>query len=199
MDENQDEKTEEILFKPEGESPSSDKTVLNKTILIVIGVFVLTIAGAVFFYSFKKPKTAGQPTSPYTLTPSNATTAPGVPQNFTAVYPISGGWKNLSDASFYIAGGSHDQWVHYYPATKNFSLQGTAGRCTAGQATTLSTNFLILNCSASSVSGEGAKPTVTFSLTPKPSFSGVKYLLVVAAFDQAKASAGAVAGSWTVQ
>src|SRR5437762_10951599 len=116
MDEKQDEKTEEILFKPEGESRSSDKTVLNKTTLIVIGVLVLTIVGAAYFYSSRKTKTATQPPNPYTLTPSNITTAAGVPQSFTAVYPISGGWQNLSDASFYIAGGMHDQWVHYYPA-----------------------------------------------------------------------------------
>jgi len=191
MDEKHDEKTKEIFFKPEGENHSSDKIRL-----VAIALLVLSAVGAVYFYRHRD--TSSQLPSPYTLTPSKITTAAGVTQSFTAAYAV-GSWQNLSDASFYVAGGGHDQWVHYNPATKSFTLAGVTGSCTPGQAATLSNKFLTLNCSSSSVSGSGTEPTVTFSLTPQPSFSGAEYRLVVIAFDQAKASSGALAGTWTLK
>lgn len=194
MDQKRDEKTKEVFLKPEGEGRSSDKI-----IFVVIVVFVLSAVGAVFFYRNRGTERTSQPPSPYTLTPSKITTAAGATQSFTAAYPVSGGWRNLSDASIYVAGGGHDQWVHYNPVTKGFTLAGVTGSCTPGQAATLSNNFLIFNCSASSVSGSDIKPTVTFSLTPQTSFSGAEYRLVIIAFDQAKASSGSVAGTWTVK
>jgi hypothetical protein len=183
--------------KAEGEVP-------KKTFSIIVAVIVITAIIVVFYYARKEPTTAvkqqpPKPSSPYTLTPSEITSAAGVAQNFTATYPIQGGWQNLSDASFYIAGGGHDQWVHYYPANDSFSFDRMKGSCKPGQATTLSTNFLTLNCADSSASGPQDKPTVTFSLTPRPSFSGEKYVLVVVTFDLNKASFGAVAGNWTVK
>lgn len=132
------------------------------------------------------------------LTISNITTAPGITQSFTATYSDRVGWQNLSDASFYIAGGEHDQWLRYNPMTNSFILVGANSNCTPGQATTISSSFLTLNCSSSTVSFSGTTLKVTFSLTPLSSFSGVRYQLIIFVYDYAKKSNGKVVGNWTV-
>ena len=176
----------------------------KKTILIVICLIVLATIGTIIFYGARKTTiVAPQPQRPatplYTLTPSNITTAAGIAQVFTAEYPVSGGWQNLSDASLYIAGGGHDQWVHYYPVKNSFSFDKQKGSCKPGEATSISTKYLTLNCGASSVSGPGEKPKITFSLTPQPPFSKEKYVLLVVTFDNNKASSGKLLGNWTVK
>jgi hypothetical protein len=178
---------------------SDDKLLSKKLFFIAIGVLVLSSIGVVFLLRHKKTATVSAPTGSYTLVPSDITTAAGVAQIFTATYPISGGWQNISDASIYIGGRSNDQWVHYNPSTKNFTLMGAAGSCTAGEATTLSTNYLSLNCGATSASGSGEKPMITFSLTPQPSSSGTKYMLNTIVMDISKKGSGGTGGNWTIK
>jgi len=178
----------------------SDENLLsNKLFFIVIGVLIVSAVGVVFLLRHKNTRTVNVPTGPYTLVPSEITTAAGVAQSFTVTYPVPGGWQNISDASIYIAGGHHDQWVHYQPATKSFTLKGANGSCTAGKPATLSTNYLILNCGASSASDSGEKPIITFSLTPLPSSSGVKYVINTILIDKTKKGSGGIGANWTVK
>jgi subtilisin family serine protease/glucose/arabinose dehydrogenase len=142
--------------------------------------------------------TQNQPPGAGTLTPANVLTSPGTAQRFTATYSDPDGFQNISDATLYIVGGGHNQWAHYSPSTNSFSLTGAAGGCTPGQAATLSTSFLTLNCSGSSASGSGTALTVNFSFTPQTSFSGVQYQTVLLVFDQTGQSIGKQAGSWNV-
>jgi len=132
------------------------------------------------------------------LTPASITTTPGAAQSFTAVYSDADGWQSLSDTTLYIAGGTHNEWVHYSPAANRFTLTGVNGNCAPGQGTTLSSGFLTLNCNASSAFGSGNTLTVTFNLTPQPSFSPAQYTLVIGALDQSGASDGKFGGNWTV-
>src|SRR6187401_266827 len=109
MDEKLDEKTKDLSGS--GLNPSS-----KRLLFIMIGVLVLSAAIVAYLLRQKdtKPLTAGkQPPIPYTLAPSKVTSAAGTAQSFTATYPLPGGWNGISDASFYIAGAKHDQWVRY--------------------------------------------------------------------------------------
>lgn len=194
MDEKHDVKTEEKFSGREDGNHSS-----KKLFFIAIGVLVISAIGVLFLLRHRNTRTAIVPTSPYALTPSNITTAAGVAQSFTVIYPVAKGWQNISDASIFIAARKNDQWVHYSPMTKGFTLKGTDGSCRAGQAATLSTDYLTLNCGASSASGSAEVPMVTFSLTPQPSSSGTKFIMNTFVIDKTKKGSGGVGGMWTVK
>jgi hypothetical protein len=132
------------------------------------------------------------------LTPVNISTFPSVAKAFTAVYSDPNGWLNLSDVSLFLSGSTHNEWVHYNPQTNKFTLVGVGGDCSPGQATILSNTQLILNCGPSTASGSGSDLTVTYNLTPQPSFSGASYLLIITAVDQSSARNSMTAGFWTV-
>jgi len=113
-------------------------------------------------------------------------------------YSDPDGYQNISDASLMISGSSHNEWVHYNRATNRFSMMGVAGDCAAGQATTLSSGFLTLNCGSSSASGSGNILNVTYNLTPQPPLSGTGYNLIIAVTDQGGASSNKNTGYWIV-
>jgi hypothetical protein len=128
------------------------------------------------------------PPSAVNLTPVNIYTLPGEVQIFTAVYSDPNGWQNLSDVRLSLSGAMHNEMLHYNPQTDRFSLAGTSGDCSPGQAAALANAYLTLNCGSSTASGSGTNLTVTYNLTPHPPISGAAYLLVIAAMDQGGAS-----------
>jgi hypothetical protein len=113
----------------------------------------------------------------------NISTGPSVVQSFTAGYSDPNGYLNMSDASLFLSGTTHNEWVHYNPQTNRFTMMGVGGDCSPGQATTLSNAYLVLNCNSSSASGSGPNLTVVYNFTPQPPLSGAGYRLVLAATD----------------
>jgi len=138
------------------------------------------------------------PPSANSLTPVNISTEPGVAQSFTAGYSDPDGWQNISDASLLLSGVTHNELMHYNPATDKFTLLGASGNCSPGQMATLSNGFLTLNCVASSVSSYGTTLMVTFNLTPQPPLSGAPYQLIIGVVDQGGANNSKTAGYWIV-
>ena len=128
----------------------------------------------------------------------NSSTAPGTVQTFTAVYSDPDGWQNIAAANFYLAGngGLHNEWLHYLVAPNLFTMMGSTDSCSPGQAKTISSGYLTLDCGASSISGSGNVLTVTFRVTPQPSSSGIQYNIFTAASDQAGAAFAIFAGTW---
>jgi hypothetical protein len=129
---------------------------------------------------------------------SNIMTTSGVTQIFTATFSDPNGWQNLSDASFYLLGGGHDQQVHFNPLTHNFTLDGAAGSCTPGQPAILSNTYLTLNCSISSYTSSGNLLTVTYTIIPRTAFSGFQYRLFILATDKSGNTNAKNVGNWTV-
>ena len=129
----------------------------------------------------------------------NSVTAPGTVQIFTAVYSDPDGWQNIAAADFYLAAAGNNEWLHYLVAPNVFTMMGSNGVCSPGQATTISSGSLTLDCGASSVSGSGTVLTVTFSVTPQPSSSGMQYNIISDASDQYGGANAKFAGTWGIQ
>jgi hypothetical protein len=128
----------------------------------------------------------------------NSTTAAGDQQTFVSVYSDADGYQNIAEANFYLAGGMHNEWLHYVSAANLFFIMGAPGVCTPGQATVLSNGFLTLDCAASSVAGSGAALTITLRVTPQSSSTGIDYNIFTAASDHAGAAFAMVAGTWGI-
>ena len=132
-------------------------------------------------------------------TPMNSTTPVGVSQTFVCVYSDPDGYQNFAEADLYLSGGLQNDWLIYYAAPNLFSMLGSNDICSPGQAKTISSGRLTLNCAASTVSGSGTSLTVTLSVTPQPPSSGINYNIFIAATDQTGESNANSGGSWTVQ
>ena len=146
-----------------------------------IGPFVTAVTQTKLYHCSLHPNMKGtliilphqnHPPSADNVSPMNSTTGPGTVQIFTAVYSDPDGWQDIAAANFYLAGGLHNEWLHYLVAPNLFTMLGTNDFCSPGQAKTISSGFLTLDCAASSVSGSGTVLTVTFRVTPQPSFIG---------------------------
>src|SRR5262249_16263375 len=96
------------------------------------------------------------------------------------------------------AGGPNDEWAHYNLQTNRFTLDGAAGSCTPGSSGTLMTASMSLSCSTSGASGSGTNLSVTFNLTPQPSFPGPINSMFIAVADQAGQTGGKGGGYWVV-
>jgi plastocyanin len=132
------------------------------------------------------------------VTPMNSATQAGMEQTFTSVYSDPDGYQNIAEASLYLAGGMHNEWLHYISAAHLFFIMGAPGVCTPGQATTLSNGFLTLDCANSSVSRSGNMLTVTFRVTPLGPSSGINYNIFLGVSDHAGAAHGAFGGTWQI-
>jgi plastocyanin len=139
-----------------------------------------------------------QPPSADSLMPVNISTEPSVAQSFTVGYSDPNGYLNMTDASLFLSGTTHNEWVHYNPQTNRFTMMGVGGDCAPGQATTLSNLYLVLNCNSSSASGSGPNLTVVYNLTPQPPLSGAAYRLIMAVSDQGGSSSNRDMGYWVV-
>jgi len=128
----------------------------------------------------------------------NIATLPSVAQSFTAVYSDPDGYLNIADVSLLLSGIAHNEQVHYNPLTNKFTLMGVGGDCSPGQATTLTSGYLTLNCVSSSVSGSGSMWTVIYNLTPQPPFSGTAYQQIISVTDQGSLSNSKTTGTWIV-
>jgi hypothetical protein len=142
-----------------------------------------------------------RPPSADSVSPMDGTTAVGTAQAFTAVYSDPDGWQNIATANSYLSGngGVHNEWLHYLVAPNLFTMLGSDDFCSPGQAKTLTSGYLILDCGASSVSGSGNTLTVIFNVTPQPPSSGIQYNIFSAASDQAGAAFAIIAGTWGIQ
>jgi hypothetical protein len=144
--------------------------------------------------------TINHPPTADSLTPVNITTALGTDQTFTLVLSDPDGWQDIAAANLYLSGGggSQNDWLHYLGAPNLFTMMGSNDFCSPGQAKTLSSGYLILNCVASSVSGSGNALTVMFNVTPQPSFAGVMYNLFFSVSDQGGGADAKYGGTWFV-
>jgi hypothetical protein len=141
-----------------------------------------------------------RPPSADSCTPMNGTTPVGTPQTFACVYSDLDGWQNIAAANFYLSGGggTHIEWLHYLVAPNLFTMLGSPDICSPGQAKTLSSGFLTLDCSTSTVSGSGTTLTINFNMTPQAPYSGINNLIFSAASDQAAAAFAIFAGTWGI-
>jgi hypothetical protein len=145
--------------------------------------------------------TVNRPPSAVNCTPMNSTTAVGTVQTFVCVYSDPDGWQNIAAANLYLSGngGVHNEWLHYLVAPNFFTMMGSNDFCSPGQAKTLTSGFLTLDCGTSSISGSGNTLTVTFIVTPQAPSSGIQYNNFSAASDQAGAANAIFAGTWGIQ
>ena len=145
--------------------------------------------------------TINRPPTAVNCTPTNSTTPVGTEQTFVCVFSDPDGYQNIAAASFYLSGngGLHNEWLHYIAAPNLFTMMGTNDFCSPGQAKTISSGYLTLNCATSTVSGSGPTLTVTFKVTPQAPSSGIMYNNFIGVSDQVGGSNGAVAGTWGIQ
>jgi hypothetical protein len=142
-----------------------------------------------------------RPPSADSVSPMNSMTDPGISQMFTAVYSDPDGWQNIAAANLYFSGngGIHNEWLHYLEAPNLFTMMGSNDSCNPGQAKTLTSGYLTLDCSMSSISGSGTMLKVVFQVTPEAPSSGIMYNMFSAASDQAGAANAIFAGTWQIQ
>jgi hypothetical protein len=88
--------------------------------------------------------------------------------------------------------------LHYNPASNTFTLEGSGGSCTPGQAATLTNGYLTLDCSGSNVINSGYFSQVTYNLIPQSLLSGTAYQLSVSAAEIGGATSSKTLGSWNI-
>jgi photosystem II stability/assembly factor-like uncharacterized protein len=136
------------------------------------------------------------------VSPMNSTTPVNTAQTLTTVYSDPEGWQDIAAASLYFSGngGVHNEWLHFFVAPSLFTMMGSNDSCSPGQAKTISSGYLTLDCGASSISGSGNTLTIIYHLTPQPSSSGLQYNIFSTASDQGGGAAAAIfAGRWNIQ
>jgi len=133
-------------------------------------------------------------------TPTNSTTPVGTTQTFVCVNSDPDGYQNIAAANLYFSGngGVHNEQLHYLLAPNLFTMMGSNDICSPGQAKTLTSGYLTLNCATSSISGSGTTLTITFRVTPQAPSSGIQYNNFSSASDQAGAANAIFAGSWQI-
>ena len=141
-----------------------------------------------------------RPPSAVSCAPTNSTTPVGTQQTFTCIYSDPDGYMNIAAANLYMSGngGVHNEWLHYLPSLNLFTMMGSNDICNPGQAKTLTSGYLTLNCATTTISGSGTTLTVNFRVTPQAPSSGITYSNFSAASDQAGAANAIFAGSWQI-
>ncbi len=141
-----------------------------------------------------------------TITPSSGTGQVNTPQTFTATYSDPDGWQNLNYANLLIntqVSGANCLSARYDQNTNLLYMRDDSGAVwlggyAPGSANTIQNSYATLDCSQTSVSGNGTTLTVNWKVTLKGPFTGTKntYLLAI---DDTDYNTGAIQkGAWTI-
>jgi hypothetical protein len=138
--------------------------------------------------------------SAVSCTPMSSTTPVGTAQTFVCTYSDLDGYQNIAAANLYLSGngGVHNEYLHYLVAPNLFTMLGSNDICSPGQAKTLTSGYLTLNCATSSISGSGTTLTVNFRVTPQALSSGIQFINFSTVSDQAGGANAISAGSWQI-
>lgn len=139
------------------------------------------------------------------LSPSVLNSPAGMPQSLVAAYSDPNGYADIKKASLRVYGAVGGFNVYYARASGKLYLLSDAGNfwigpCTAGIPGTLENSQGILDCGATTVSGNGNNLTISWRITPKTAFASLSakdiYLSVA---DNSNASQGYTdKGDWTI-
>jgi hypothetical protein len=169
------------------------------------GAAYLLIITAVDQSAASNSKTTGTWTvnrtpSAVSCTPTNSTTPVGTTQTFVCVYSDLDGYQNIAAANLYLSGngGVHNEYPHYLVAPNLFTMLGSNDICSPGQAKTLTSGYLTLDCATSSISGSGTTLTVNFRVTPQAPSSGIQFNNFSTVSDQAGGANAIFAGTWGI-
>ncbi len=166
-----------------------------------------SIVGAyLVFFLLCSPVFANTPTLG-TITPSSGSSHVDIAQAFTTTYADSSGWQHLWTVNFLVntqvSGANCFSGLYNQNSNQLFLRDdsGTAwlGGYAPGSANIIENSYAKLDCSQTTVSGNGTTLTVNWRVTFKAQFTGAKntYLL---ATDDANANSGVVQkGTWTIK
>lgn len=179
--------------------PKPDSTGV-KTLILAGGFGLLLCLYTPLAFAKNSPPSIG------TITPASGTSNSGQQVNFTTTFSDPDGYKNIQYANLLInssLSGSRCFYGHYDQNTNTLSLRNDKnnawlGGFTPGTNQTIENSYAKLDCSKTTISGQGANLTIKWAITFKPAFYGSKksYLYVK---DDANSSKGWLKkGSWRI-
>lgn len=141
-----------------------------------------------------------------TVSPNSGTSTSDQAVTFTTTYSDRDGWQNIQDAVFLIntstsgAGcfyGYYNQNTHLL-YLRNDSDTAWLGGYAPGSDNIIENSFAKLDCSQTVVSGSGTTISVSWNITPKPTFLGTKYMYLLVRDDNGAVSNWSKKGSWRI-
>ena len=132
------------------------------------------------------------PPAVVSIMPSSGTVAVNTPVIFTSVYSDPDGWQNLATGQLLIntsTAGNNCFYAYYDQNANKFYLKDDAnkkwlGGYAPGSVYTIANSSAILDCSKSSISGNGTTLSITWSITFKSTFTGTKNLYLYVTDDK---------------
>jgi hypothetical protein len=145
--------------------------------------------------------------TPQGISASAATSTAGAAQQVVATWSDGNGASDIRYAYMQIgsaSGGGLITKVYYNQQTNKLYLLSDAGNSwlggfAPGSANTITNSRVSLNCQSTAVTPSGLNLTVSFSITPNISYTGIKPLMLyVVDYSGAHPATWLIMGSWTI-
>lgn len=175
-----------------------------KLIIVLLRYLVLIICILPIFFSSiafaAKPQVG-------TIAPSSGSSIPGQQVNFIATYFDLDGWTNIMDAYLLINTSSSNKkncfYGYYSQNTNKLYLRSDndrqwLGGYSPGSSNIIENSYARLNCSQTTVTGNGNTLAVTWAVTFKQSFMGAKNSYLYVKDDSGSNSGWKQKGTWTI-
>lgn len=170
--------------------------IVKLAVLVLFFCLVSTLAHA-----------ANTPPQIGTITPSSGTSGCGEAVSLTTTYSDADGWQNIQYAYLLVNTSTSTSNCFYGRYNQNTNklylyvggLTSWAGGYAPGSSNIIETSYVKLDCSQTTVQGQGSTLTITWRIIFKPAFLGAKnaYLNVT---DDSNSSSGLIQkGTWTIQ
>jgi len=143
---------------------------------------------------------------PVSITPSSGSGVAETPQLFSSVVSDADGWQNIQLVYFIIntSASAANGFEGYYDQKNNLLYMrddaGTAwlGGFAPGSANVIENSFTKLDCSQTTISGDGSNLTINWAVTTKAPFTGDKKLYLYVKDNQNLYTNWTQKGTWNI-